>query len=384
MTQDDALYRFRVRAFALAEEMGSVRAACRALGIHHSTFYRWRAQVQRFGLEILHPRERRRPRMPNATSPFVEQRVLGYALAHPTQGPARISAELKRPKWGGIKISPNGVHKVLRRHGLNTRAKRLGLVAGYAAPSEPIESHPQTPPERHIDVDHPGELVQLDCFHIGRLSGTKGTVWQYTAIDVASSYVWAELHITPKNPSARWTSALARRVAQDLGRKGWRLEAVMSDMPQSSAATSSKRLWNGSRHVTCSSAPVGRRATAMSNASRGRSSRNAGSLPLPATSSPDTPACAMTSRSLPALLQQRSIPQRSAHQRPDPWRDHREGEDVVALRGMRRHYSVTGQLRAHRSKSPIARIRRLLRASLCPAGSSTKASSSSAITPAKR
>jgi hypothetical protein len=38
-----------------------------------------------------------------------------------------------------------------------------------------------------LDVDHPGQLVQLDCFCIGRLSGTKGTVWQYTAIDVASA-----------------------------------------------------------------------------------------------------------------------------------------------------------------------------------------------------
>jgi len=27
----------------------------------------------------------------------------------------------------------------------------------------------------------------MDCLHIGRLSGTKGRVWQYTAIDVASS-----------------------------------------------------------------------------------------------------------------------------------------------------------------------------------------------------
>lgn len=45
----------------------------------------------------------------------------------------RISAQLRRQKWGGIVISPNGVHRVLRRHGLNTRAKRLGLVAGYAA-----------------------------------------------------------------------------------------------------------------------------------------------------------------------------------------------------------------------------------------------------------
>jgi transposase InsO family protein len=227
LTQDDALYRFRVRVFALAEEMGSVRAACRVMGIHPSTFYRWRAQVLRFGLEILHPRERRPPRMPNATTPLIEQRVLAFALAHPTFGPRRISSELRRPKWGGIKLSPNGVHKVLRRHGLNTKAKRLGLVAGYAAPPEPIERHPE--PERHIDVDRPGELVQIDCFCIGRLTGVKGTVWQYTAIDVKSAHVWAELHVTPRNPSARWTSRIARRVAKDLSDRGWKLEAVTTD-----------------------------------------------------------------------------------------------------------------------------------------------------------
>jgi hypothetical protein len=47
---------------------------------------------------------------------------------------------------------------------------------------------------------HPGQLVQLDCFCIGRLSGTKGTVWQYTAIDVASAYTWATLQVTRRNP----------------------------------------------------------------------------------------------------------------------------------------------------------------------------------------
>jgi len=102
------------------------------MGIHRSTYYRWRHQVLRYGLDILHPRERRRPRMPNSTSPLIEQRVLAFSLAHPTVGPQRISDELRRPKWGGFRISPNGVHKVLRRHGLNTKAKRLGLVAGYA------------------------------------------------------------------------------------------------------------------------------------------------------------------------------------------------------------------------------------------------------------
>jgi transposase InsO family protein len=119
------------------------------------------------------------------------------------------------------------VWRVLGRHGLNTRAKRDGLVAGYAAPPEP--QRPQPAPERHLDVDHPGQLVQLDCFCIGRLSGTKGTVWQDTAIDVASAYTWATLQVTRGNPSATWTSQLARQVASDLAARGWRLERVMSD-----------------------------------------------------------------------------------------------------------------------------------------------------------
>jgi transposase InsO family protein len=134
---------------------------------------------------------------------------------------------LAQERWGGITVSPNGVWRVLRRHGLNRRVGRLSLVAGYAAPPEPEGRPPE--PERHIEVDHPGELVGFDCFHMGRLSGTAGRVWQYTAIDLATSYVWAELAVTPLNPSAKKTSALARRVAADLASQGWRLERALTD-----------------------------------------------------------------------------------------------------------------------------------------------------------
>lgn len=227
MTNDDVIYRSRLRLFALAEEMGSVRAACRMLGVHHSTYYRWRRLLLRYGPELLRPRERRRPRMPNALSPMVEQRILAMAIAFPGWGPNRISLELGRAKWGGIKVSSNGVWRVLRRHGLGHRARRLALVCGFAEPPQPTPRPPL--PELHIEADRPGHRVQMDCFFIGRLSGTKGVVWQYTAIDVASSYTWAELRVTPKNPSAQWTSVLARRVAAELASKGWRLEAVMTD-----------------------------------------------------------------------------------------------------------------------------------------------------------
>ncbi len=227
MTVDDALFRFRVRVFALAEEMGSVRGACRAMGVHHSTFYRWKKDVGRYGLEALRPRERRHPRMPNATPVLIEQRVLAFAIANPGMGPARVSAELARDKWGGIVVSSNGVWRILRRHGVNTAAKRLSLVAGYAAPPQPEHRDPE--PERHLQAENPGDLVQFDCFKIGKLSRSDGVAWQYTAIDVASSYTWAEIWITPKNPSPRWTSVLAQRVAAELADHGWQLARVTTD-----------------------------------------------------------------------------------------------------------------------------------------------------------
>ena len=40
---------------------------------------------------------------------------------------------------------------------------------------------------------------------------------------------WAELYVTPRNPAARWTSRLARRVAADLAARGWEIETVMTD-----------------------------------------------------------------------------------------------------------------------------------------------------------
>jgi transposase InsO family protein len=226
MTDSDLLYGFRLRLFALAEELGNVRAACATMGVHRSTYYRWKTAIERSGLEMLRPRERRTPRMPNQTNPVIEQRVLAFAIAHPGLGPRRISASLAQERWGGIGISHNGVWRILRRHGLSRRVSRLSLVAGYAARPEPGR-----PPEleRHIEVSRPGELVGFDCFHVGRLSGTKGKAWQYTAIDLATSYVWAELHTTPVNPSARNTSRLARRVATDLASWGWRLERALTD-----------------------------------------------------------------------------------------------------------------------------------------------------------
>jgi transposase InsO family protein len=227
VTEHDVLVGFRLRLFTLAEELGNVSAACRAMGVDRSTYYRLKRRVDRWGLEALNVRERRRPRMPNQIGPHLEQRIIAFALAHPGCGPRRISAELAREKWGAIRISEHGVWRVPVRVGLNTRAKRLALIARHR---DPYEHRPELPPPaRHIEATEPGEKVQFDCFFIGRLSGTKGAVWQYTAIDVASAFTWAELHTTERNPRARHTRELLHRVARELAAAGWKLQEVTTD-----------------------------------------------------------------------------------------------------------------------------------------------------------
>jgi len=101
VTDDDVLFAYRLRVLASARELGSVAAACRLYGIHRSTFYRWKAIAERFASEILRPRQRRRPQMPNAIPVLIEQRIVTFALGHPGYGPAHISSELAHEKWDG-------------------------------------------------------------------------------------------------------------------------------------------------------------------------------------------------------------------------------------------------------------------------------------------
>lgn len=147
MTNDDRLFGYRLQLFAYAER-SSVAEACRVFRVHRSTYYSWKRRVERHGTEVLRPRERRRPKMPNELPRMVEERILSFAIAHPGLGPRRVASELRREKWGGIVVSHASVWRVLRRHGLSTRAKRCALVAGYQAPTSRRASRPRSATSR--------------------------------------------------------------------------------------------------------------------------------------------------------------------------------------------------------------------------------------------
>ena len=241
---------------------------------------------------MLRPRERRRPQMPNQLSVLVEQRIVAFALGHPAWS-APDRARLARPEWGGLIVSPNGIYKTLRRHGLNTRAKRLALVAGYRAPHEP----PREPAsELHIDSTRPGELVGLDCFFVGRLHGARGPVWQITAIDTHSSFAWADLVICPPaGPTVEHTSTLARRVAAELQAAGWQLERVLTDNGNEFGRQRLRLATARPAFGTPRSAPGARRPTGTSNDCTAPSSKNAGAPPSRASCMSATAACAASS-----------------------------------------------------------------------------------------
>ena len=156
MVDDDVLYRFRLRLFSLAEELGNVREACRIFGIHHSTYYRWQGQVVRFGLEMFRPRERGSRACPTRRACWSSSASWPSRSVTPGSGRGG-SARPAQERWGGFRISPNGVWRVLRRHGLIAPDQPPVADRGQCRAARTRAAEPRV--ERHIAVDHPGELV---------------------------------------------------------------------------------------------------------------------------------------------------------------------------------------------------------------------------------
>lgn len=108
MTLNDSVQGLRLHVMHRALELGSVSRTCREAGISRSLFYRWRKRYLAYGPDGLHPRHTHARRgRPSAVSVAIERTVLAMALAWPTWGPARLSAQLARPEYGGHRIAPS-------------------------------------------------------------------------------------------------------------------------------------------------------------------------------------------------------------------------------------------------------------------------------------
>src|SRR5262249_41182125 len=129
-TRDEIIYQRRVRVLEHAVEIRNVAAACRVFGISRKTFYEWRNVAERYGLEALMPKGRRRPQLANATPTHVVGERRARAVAEPTLGCGQLADRLGER---GYAVSKTTVQKLLVDHDLGRRHQRVARAAALAA-----------------------------------------------------------------------------------------------------------------------------------------------------------------------------------------------------------------------------------------------------------
>ena len=224
VTRDQIIYQRRVRVLAHAAESGNIAETCRTFGISRTRFYEWRDAAERYGIEALMPKARRRPQLPNATPTHVVEVLLTLAVLQPTLGCRQLADRLADR---GFTISKTTVNKLLGDHGLARRSQRIARAAAVAAAAgldtEPARKEP-------FGFCHwaarPGDLVAMDGFYIGNLKGV-GPVWQLTAVDTATR--WAMVWIIAGAPNAMLSVKFLEQTITRFRRLGVTVRAVLTD-----------------------------------------------------------------------------------------------------------------------------------------------------------
>ena len=225
MTLEDSIHSRRLRVLRDAETLGNVSEACRRHGMSRTVFYRLRGRLEQYGPDGVHPKRRRaRPGRPPAVPVQTERRVIALAVAWPTCGPQWYSDQLARE---GVSIAPVTVWRLLRRQRLGTRRARLAVLEQTSAATTGMLTERTVKPVRHVAATHPGDLLSLDTFYVGKLKGV-GKVWQITGCDVASSFGWAQVMVGEVTAAA--VLGFLRGVVRPTYRQaGWRLRRVLTD-----------------------------------------------------------------------------------------------------------------------------------------------------------
>ena len=225
MTHEDIVYDRRVRLIEHAARINNVSEACRVFGVSRKSYYEWIATAEQYGLSALLPRERRRPHQPNEMTSEEVAVILSEAIARPTLGPKSL---LRHLKTRGVERSASGVAKVLRRHNLGTAKQRVIALASLTATEtgQLTEAALEGPFGFCQYASHPGQVVALDAFYVGKLKGV-GAVWQLTAVDIATRYAVVQLVVGDK--TATVAAKLLDHLKKALRKHGITLEGILTD-----------------------------------------------------------------------------------------------------------------------------------------------------------
>jgi transposase InsO family protein len=226
VTPAEIIYQRRVAVLAHAATTGNVAETCRVFGISRTRYYEWKRVADRYGLDALVPKARRKPQMPEATPTHVLEALFTLAVLQPTLG-CRRYADLLGDQ--GFSIAKSTVQKHLVAHGLGRRNERLARAAAITAATTGLLTEAVRTDEPFgfcLATGGPGELVCCDSFYIGQLKGV-GKVYQLTAIDVFTR--WAVVTIVLGPVTGSHTVRFLDQLLRHYRRHGMSVRAVLTD-----------------------------------------------------------------------------------------------------------------------------------------------------------
>lgn len=162
--------RIRLAWFRKAEELGSVREACRYFGIHHSVYYYWHKRWVASGKKLTSLYDL--PKTPKSHARELDEDTMSLILAvrHETgYGERTLEAVLARD-----------YDCIVSHHGIGNLLKKAGLVKKVRRKAR----------QRQLDEYeyYPGERGQLDVKHWRRVA------YQYDVIDCATRVKYKRLY----------------------------------------------------------------------------------------------------------------------------------------------------------------------------------------------
>ncbi|WP_265411101.1 IS481 family transposase [Actinobacillus pleuropneumoniae] len=197
---NNPLIKHKTGLLNLAEELGNISQACKAMGMSRDTFYRYQQAVAQGGVEALLKQTRRVPNIKNRVDEHIEQAVVKFALDFPAYGQVRVSNELRKQ---GVFVSAGGVRSIWLRHNLTNFKQHLNALEKEVAEKGIIlnESQVQALERKkeddissgEIETAHPGYLGSQDTFYVGNLKGV-GRIYQQTFVDTYSKVAFAKLY----------------------------------------------------------------------------------------------------------------------------------------------------------------------------------------------